>query len=319
MLDGTAYGPGITLPGDGCRLDRIEPLDDGKLKLGDGRALGFAEYGAKDGFPVVYCHGFPGSRLEASLSHRAAQEVGARIIAFDRPGYGLSDIGDRGIMDWAEDVAFATGKLGVSRFAVIGVSGGCPYALTCAHLLPSRVSAIGVVSPLGPFDTYKMRLTLKGLGRAAAFIGWHIPRIFAPLYGQCVSIAARHRPGYTFDLLTLTNCEPDRQIMQRADVSNVVVASIHEALRRGAESIILDVHNLVRPWGFALKDIATPVHLWHGEEDATIPPSMGRHIASHLRTCHAHFIPGEGHFSLPVNRTHQILSTLIAPASAIAA
>jgi pimeloyl-ACP methyl ester carboxylesterase len=322
MLDGSVYERyEAALPIDGVtHLDGIEPVQEGKLKLGDGRSLGFAEYGARDGFPVVYCHGFPGSRLEAALSHKAAQEVGARMIAFDRPGYGLSDIGEnRTILDWAEDVAFATGELGISRFAVVGISGGCPYALACAHLLPSRVSNVGIVCGLGPFDTPEVRLALKGLGRAAAFIGWHIPRIFAPLYGQCVNFVARRRPGYTFDLLTLTSCEPDRLLMQRPDVYNIVVASIHEALRSGAESIIQDVHNLVRPWGFALKDIAAPVHLWHGECDATVPVSIGRHIAERLRICHPSFVPGEGHFSLPVNHAGPILRTLIAPASAIAA
>ena len=36
--------------------------------LRDGRALSFAEFGDPSGKPVFYFHGFPGSRIEASLA-----------------------------------------------------------------------------------------------------------------------------------------------------------------------------------------------------------------------------------------------------------
>src|SRR5688572_28104051 len=120
------------------------------LTLSDGRKVGIAEFGAPAGRPVVYCHGFPASRLEARLAHEAAKEVGARLIALDRPGYGLSDFQPgRRIGDWPRDVVEAADALGVQRFAMLGVSGGAPYALACAALLPERITALGVVCGLG--------------------------------------------------------------------------------------------------------------------------------------------------------------------------
>ena len=41
---------------------------DQTIKLKDGRTLGYAEYGAPEGKPVFYFHGFPGSRLDWPLS-----------------------------------------------------------------------------------------------------------------------------------------------------------------------------------------------------------------------------------------------------------
>src|SRR3546814_7781630 len=50
------------------------------------RKLGYAEGGDREGAPVFYFHGFPGSRLEATLLPAS----GIRLIGVDRPGYGLS-------------------------------------------------------------------------------------------------------------------------------------------------------------------------------------------------------------------------------------
>jgi len=39
-------------------------LTDQTIKLADGRALGYAEFGNPSGVPVFFFHGFPASRLE---------------------------------------------------------------------------------------------------------------------------------------------------------------------------------------------------------------------------------------------------------------
>ena len=64
-----------------------------QISLQDGRALGYAEFGPPDGFPVFYFHGFPSSRLDWQLVSEDSllQDLNVRIIAPDRPGYGLSD------------------------------------------------------------------------------------------------------------------------------------------------------------------------------------------------------------------------------------
>ena len=40
--------------------------------------------------------------------------------------------------------------LGSTHFGVAGISGGGPYAAACAALLPSRVTAAALISPVGP-------------------------------------------------------------------------------------------------------------------------------------------------------------------------
>ena len=60
-------------------------------------------------------------------------------------------------------------------------------------------------------------------------------------------------------------------------------------------------------------DIERPVHLFQGEKDRNVPPSMGRYQAQALPNCRAHFYPEEGHISLVINRLDEILAVLLAP------
>lgn len=107
--------------------------------LPDGRRLGYAEYGDSGGSPVFFLHGQPGSRLGRHHDESIATGLGARIVAVDRPGYGLSDYqSGRRLVDWPADVVALAEALNLGRFAVASVSNGGPYALACAALVPER-------------------------------------------------------------------------------------------------------------------------------------------------------------------------------------
>jgi pimeloyl-ACP methyl ester carboxylesterase len=117
------------------------------ISLPDGRRLGCAEYGDPDAMPVLYCHGFPSCRLEPSM----LPVSGIRLIALDRPGYGLSDpLPGRTLLDWPRDVEAAADALGLGPFAVAGVSGGAPYAASCAALLKDRIIGLALICGIAP-------------------------------------------------------------------------------------------------------------------------------------------------------------------------
>jgi len=124
------------------------------LVLGDGRRVGVAVFGAREGFPVIGLHGMPGSRLMYATVAQAAARRGIRLIAVDRPGYGRSGRRAGGtLLGYAGDVAGIAEILGLERFAVLGTSGGGSYALACAARLGSRLTRVGVVSGIGPLRT----------------------------------------------------------------------------------------------------------------------------------------------------------------------
>jgi pimeloyl-ACP methyl ester carboxylesterase len=113
----------------------------------------FAEWGDPDGFPVFSLHGTPQSRFARHYDESKYAEAGARVITYDRPGYGGSDRHPgRRVVDCVGDVAAIADTLGIERFAVIGGSGGGPHALAVAARLLERVSRAACVVGIAPYD-----------------------------------------------------------------------------------------------------------------------------------------------------------------------
>jgi pimeloyl-ACP methyl ester carboxylesterase len=120
----------------------------------DGRRLMVAQWGDLDGFPVFSLHGTPGSRFARHYDESAYIEVGARVITYDRPGYGGSDrYRGRRVVDCVSDVALIADALGVERFAVTGGSGGGPHSLSLAACLPASVTRASCDVGVAPFET----------------------------------------------------------------------------------------------------------------------------------------------------------------------
>jgi pimeloyl-ACP methyl ester carboxylesterase len=120
----------------------------------DGRTPMFAEWGDPAGVPVFSLHGAPGSRFARFYDESVYLDVGARVITYDRPGYGGSDRHrGRRIVDCVGDVAAIADELGIERFAVTGGSVGGPHSLAVAARLGDRVTRAACGSGIAPFDT----------------------------------------------------------------------------------------------------------------------------------------------------------------------
>ena len=281
-------------------------LRNSTITLPDGRRLGCAEYGDPDAMPVVYCHGFPSCRLEPSM----LPVEGIRLIALDRPGYGLSDpLPGRTLLDWPRDVAAAADALGLDRFAIAGVSGGAPYAAACAEQLKDRIIGLALICGIAPpgegwevggaAARLMMLDRLPGTAALAAALGRRL------VVG--VDSAKLLRVLLRFGRLP----EADRAVLA-AGFGIPVLDSFREALRQGVEGAVSDARLYARPWGFQPADIVAPTVIWHGNLDNQVPIAAAHvyaRLIPHARLC---VLEGEGHFSLVVRRHHAILASLFA-------
>ncbi|MGH6903409.1 MAG: alpha/beta fold hydrolase [Geminicoccaceae bacterium] len=279
-----------------CPPAQERALEDLTLRLRAGRILGYAEYGVPDGTPVFVFHGSPGARLQVRAAHGPALARGIRIIAPDRPGLGLSTRRrGREIADWPDDVRELADALGIARFAVIGISGGGPYAAACAWGLPERIRHAGIVSGVAPADGPGLAGGLRRPGRHAFNLvletTWLLRSVMA-----LGTVGSRRFPERLFEQVRALTPPIDQPILDRPEVADCLTAGLREAFRQGGQGAADELLLLMRPWTFRLEEIRVPVHLWHGEADGVVPVAMGRHLARAIPHCRAEFIPGGGHY-----------------------
>jgi len=139
------------------------------LLLRDGRRLSLAQWGPRDGVPVVYAHGLLGSKLrgrEAVESVLHALHI--RWIVPYRPGFGASDPHPGRVpLDYTADLEEVVDRLGLARVGIVGVSAGTPYALGAALALPERVERVALVGGIAPPQALDLRREGGALQRAA--------------------------------------------------------------------------------------------------------------------------------------------------------
>jgi pimeloyl-ACP methyl ester carboxylesterase len=276
------------------------------ITLSDGRKLGFAEFGEMQGKPVFYFHGFPGSRLEARLAERISLDSNIRFIGIDRPGFGLSDIKlQRRFIDWPDDVIELADWFGIDRFSILGVSGGGPYAAACAYKIPDRLISVGIVCGMGPVDVSETRDEMFWVYRQGLRLASRFPKIVTALY-PFSSFFFRNYPERMLSILSGKVANPDKSALKSVELKQLLSCSFREAFRGSLLWPATDVVLYSRPWGFSLSDIRIKVHLWHGEMDKIVPPAMGHYMANTIPNCRATFYADEGHFSIILNRIHEI-------------
>jgi pimeloyl-ACP methyl ester carboxylesterase len=283
------------------------------IKLRDGRALGYAEFGDPEGKPVFVFHGYPGSRIGAELMDKAAKNVGARLIATDRPGMGLSDFQPRRqILDWPDDVVELADALGIERFAVVGASGGGPYSAACAYKIPERLTACGIIAGMGPPELGSEGM--KRTNQIIFFVSRRLPWLFRPFLWFSMGRHCGDKEKLETLLASVAKEMPevDQQFVLDPAIREPAVIDAMEAFRHGSKGPAHEGVLYARPWGFELEDITfANVYLWQGELDVNVPPAMGRVMAAAIPNCKATFYPNDGHLSVLINHAQDILEALV--------
>ena len=283
-----------------------------QIRLKDGRTLAYAEYGDPYGKPVFHFHGTPSSRLEGNLPlvDESATRLGIRLVIPDRPGMGLSDIcAGRTLLDWPADVVELADALGLERLAVVGLSGGGPYAAACAYRIPKRLTAIGIVSGVSPLDVPHAFEGMDRSDRLMFGLAHGAPWLLRLVFWYTAR-DLRRNPDRALAQMAAELCAADQAVLAESDIRAAFVQTSLEAFRQGARGAARDCALFARPWGFRPQDIRVPVHLWHGEADTTCPIPMGRYMAGVIPGCDAHFLSQDGHYSLIARHYQEVLQAL---------
>jgi pimeloyl-ACP methyl ester carboxylesterase len=278
--------------GDDKHAERIE---DRSLRLADGRRLGFRIYGDAAGVPVLFLHGTPGSRLKFSIVHGSGSALGLAIVAPDRWGYGLTEAPKRPTLaGFAGEMAALMDHLGHRQFAVGGISGGGPYAAAVAACLPARVTALALVSPVGPIADAGLGPSLPPLHRLCFTVLPRRPRTVAAAM-LAFRWSLKHTPRLAGQLTTWRAARTDKRLIRHAEVRERLLGSFSEGLRPGTAGPTTDLSIFSRPWQVDLAAISAPARLWIGARDSNVPLAAVRALAERVAGCIVTDLPDAGH------------------------
>ncbi|GAA1220313.1 alpha/beta hydrolase [Kitasatospora nipponensis] len=268
------------------------------VKTADARTLAVQTFGDPAGRPVFLLHGTPGSRLGPTPRSSVLYNLGVRLIAFDRPGYGGSDrLRGRQAAAAAADVQAIADDFGLERVAVVGRSGGAPHALACGALLPGRVHRVAALVSLAPWDAEDLdwfgQMAPSNIRDYRAAERDH-QRIAATMEQRARRI--RDDPAELIAGLRRELSGDDRVVVSDAGIRRMLQRNYREAFRQNADGWIDDALAFTTDWGFKVQDIAVPTWLWHGAEDMYSPVDHSRWLASHIPDATLFLEPGAAHF-----------------------
>lgn len=279
-----------------------------KLRLPDGRNLEYEQYGDPRGRPLFIFHGWPSSRLQGERFDQIAKKEGIRIISPDRPGYGLSDFKkDRTLLDWPDDVTALADHLNIKKFAVMGVSGGGPYAAVCAYKIPQRLTKVGIVVGLSPTN-------IAGVLQGMAWpnrLTWRMYHLFPPFIALTSSVVFLYtkRKLISEKMVFQYAAKADKKLLESQTLQQELARNRREAFHQGKRGPAADLEIYTHDWGFRLGDIRANVFLWYGEDDKNVSIEMGKYYASRIPKSKLTIYPGEGHM-ISVTHAAEILRTL---------
>ncbi|OKJ41737.1 alpha/beta hydrolase [Streptomyces sp. CB01580] len=278
-----------------------DPVRIGTERLPGGRLLGWAEWGPKDGVPVLLSPGAATSR-HLGFGTDALDRLGVRLISVDRPGLGASSpLPGRTFGDFADDVRAFAALRGLGRPPVVGNSQGAPFALACAAA--GAVGALAVVS--GADEVAEPRFAealpedLRGLVELAVSDPAAAEKIFAGFTPQAM-----------WDMVMSGSPDRDLAVYRQPAFAAAYRRALDEAFAQGADGYARDTVLAMGHWGIALSDIAVPVDLWYGEQDTGHSPDHGEGLAARIPGAVRHLVPDAGG-SLLWTHAEQVLGALL--------
>jgi pimeloyl-ACP methyl ester carboxylesterase len=296
----------------GMAVAIARPKLEGNVAVGEDRQIGFAEFGDPQGRAVFWLHGTPGARRQIPTEARVfAERENIRLIGIDRPGIGSSTPHQyETVLEFADDMRTVADVLGIDQMAIVGLSGGGPYALACAAAMPDRVVAAGVLGGVAPASGP------ESIGGGAMALGARI----APLLqvaGTPIGFAAsllirliRPVASPAVDIYGLVSPPADRRLLARPELKAMFLDDLLNGSRKQLAAPFADVVVFARYWGFHLDQVKVPVRWWHGDHDHIVPFAHGQHVVARLPDAELYHLPGESHLA-GLGRGEEILRTML--------
>jgi pimeloyl-ACP methyl ester carboxylesterase len=292
------------------------PGQDQSCVLRDGRTLEYWEGGDPDGRAVVFHPGSPCTRVMGRQGHDAALALGVRLVSVSRPGYGGSTLpaGAPSLREIGADTAELARLLGMGDYAVLGSSGGGPFAAATAVVDPGGVSALGLVAGAGPWtlvneateDEAEERelLSRADAGELAdAWAGYR--QLLVRELGGLATLDDDARVDAFFAGAPRSPDDYGTRSLWAANLAEVMGAA------DGLDGLAFDNLAWGTTWDVDVREVAARTLLWYGDADVACPVGHGQWYAERIRGSQLTVYPGEGHSDVCSNHWSEQLAAVM--------
>jgi pimeloyl-ACP methyl ester carboxylesterase len=279
------------------------------VRVAGNREIGIYEYGDPAGAPVFAMHGTPACGAGFDWADAGAREHGLRLIAPDRSGIGHSTrVPMAPVRDYAGELAELADALEIDRFAVLGYSGGGPYAVAAAAGLPDRVQTAAIVAGAGEIGTWATLSELSRSDRQLTWLSLHTP-IAARAVLRSADFGARLAPRIAVWSVASEMPPNDRAVMRELGSPRQALALFTQALAHSSAGVVDDYARIARPWDVDFTAISVPVHCWHGTADTLVPLAHTESLMERLPNAQLTTWPGEGHLAF-ITHVREVLAAV---------
>jgi pimeloyl-ACP methyl ester carboxylesterase len=231
--------------------------------------VSYAEYGDKNGYPILINHGLIASIDDCGLFERLI-DLGAYLISIARPGYGESSpYVMENIGEWGDLAAVVIDELGLSQFDVLGLSSGAPYSYAIGQRFPAHVRNIYILSGI------------PALYDEEVIAHWPFP------VTKHASLAEMQKLARELFFSNLS-----REDLERNDIK--------DSMQNDCFGIAQDLKLRCLDWGFRLSEVQANVYMRHSQPDSAVPFVTALHTAKLLPHCRLEARENDEHFSQEV-------------------
>jgi pimeloyl-ACP methyl ester carboxylesterase len=274
-----------------------------------GYEVGVYEYGDPGGAPVFVFHGTPACGAGFAWADQPARDRGLRLIAPDRPGIGASTrLPGWTVAGYAVQVAALAEVLGIDRAALWGYSGGGPYAVACAALLPIQVTSAVVCAGSGQVGVWAKNEDFEKTDRQMLRLAMTRPWLARLILGVSARVA-RVSPKTAVKSFASQLSERDREVIPTLGTPAEQIALFTKAFTHGAHGVVADYAALAQPWGVTIETIGVPLEIFHGDDDPMVPLRHSEELAKRAPGAHLVVWPREGHLGT-ITHVGEVLDAL---------
>jgi pimeloyl-ACP methyl ester carboxylesterase/DNA-binding CsgD family transcriptional regulator len=258
------------------------------VTLEDGRKLYYREYGVPTGRPVVYFHFGLAASLMTPEAANAALKARVRVIAFDRPGFGQSDIRQSYTFEnIAADVDELCRCLNLKNITLFGDGYGGGFAVAAALRMGPTVRRLALRGPnLGRTEaTADRRSLLTALFRQP----WIIP-----------GAAEMLRRGLRVSVIrSMLSYYAERSRSDAARIADPYFAAylnstIFDALERSSTGLSSELIMFASGARVDPAPLTCPIAVWHGEDNPAVPVKESVLAFSNHPTTQLHILRNAG-------------------------